>query len=33
MARLDDRAETVCADYAVANARIHVVDGVLGVSP
>lgn len=33
MARLGDRAETVCADYAVDNARIHVVDGVLGTSP
>jgi uncharacterized surface protein with fasciclin (FAS1) repeats len=32
MARFDDRAETVCADYAVANATIHVVDAVLGVS-
>ena len=30
MARFDDRAETVCADYAVANARIHVIDAVLG---
>lgn len=29
MARLNDRATTVCADYAVANARIHVIDGVL----
>jgi hypothetical protein len=29
MARLDDQAETVCADYLVANARIHVIDGVL----
>ena len=29
MARFGDRATTVCADYAVANARIHVVDGVL----
>jgi Fasciclin domain len=29
MARLDDRATTVCADYAVDNARIHVIDGVL----
>ncbi len=33
MARLDDRAETVCADYRVANARIHVIDGVLGELP
>jgi uncharacterized surface protein with fasciclin (FAS1) repeats len=29
MARFDDRAMTVCADYDVANARIHVIDGVL----
>jgi hypothetical protein len=28
-ARLGDRARTVCADYAVAGARIHVIDGVL----
>jgi uncharacterized surface protein with fasciclin (FAS1) repeats len=29
MARLDGRATTVCADYAVAGARIHVIDAVL----
>ena len=29
MARFGDRATTVCADYDVANASIHVVDGVL----
>jgi uncharacterized surface protein with fasciclin (FAS1) repeats len=29
MARFDGRATTVCADYDVANARIHVVDNVL----
>ena len=29
MARLGDGATTVCADYDVANARIHVIDGVL----
>jgi hypothetical protein len=29
MARLGDDATTVCADYDVANARIHVIDGVL----
>jgi hypothetical protein len=29
MVRLGDRATTVCADYDVANARIHVIDGVL----
>ena len=29
MVRFGDRATTVCADYDVANARIHVIDGVL----
>ena len=29
MVRFDDRATTVCADYAVANGRIHVIGGVL----
>ena len=29
MARLGDRATTVCADYDVANGRIHVIVGVL----
>jgi Fasciclin domain len=29
MARFDNRAMTVCADYDVANARIHIIDGVL----
>lgn len=29
-ARLGDRARTVCADYDVAGARIHVIDAVLG---
>jgi Fasciclin domain len=29
MVRLGDVATTVCADYDVANARIHVIDGVL----
>jgi uncharacterized surface protein with fasciclin (FAS1) repeats len=29
MARFGDSATTVCADYDVANARIHVIDGVL----
>lgn len=33
MARLADRADTVCADYQVANARIHVISGVLGELP
>lgn len=32
-ARLDERAETVCADYVTANAVIHVIDGVLGPLP
>jgi uncharacterized surface protein with fasciclin (FAS1) repeats len=29
MARFDHRATTVCADYDVANGRIHVIGGVL----
>jgi uncharacterized surface protein with fasciclin (FAS1) repeats len=29
MARFDDRATTVCADYDVANGRIHVIGRVL----
>jgi uncharacterized surface protein with fasciclin (FAS1) repeats len=29
MVELGHRAKTVCADYAAANARIHVVDAVL----
>jgi uncharacterized surface protein with fasciclin (FAS1) repeats len=33
MARFDSRAETLCADYSVANARIHVIDAVLGDAP
>jgi uncharacterized surface protein with fasciclin (FAS1) repeats len=33
MARLGDQAETVCADYRVANARIHIIDGLLGELP
>jgi uncharacterized surface protein with fasciclin (FAS1) repeats len=32
MAAFDDRAQTVCADYAVANGTIHVIDAVLGAS-
>ncbi|GGM29054.1 MULTISPECIES: fasciclin domain-containing protein [Micromonospora] len=32
-ARVADRAETVCADYRAAGARIHVVDAVLGNLP
>jgi len=33
MARIGDQAETVCADYRVANARIHIIDGLLGELP
>jgi uncharacterized surface protein with fasciclin (FAS1) repeats len=29
MVRFDNRASTVCADYDVANGRIHVIGGVL----
>jgi uncharacterized surface protein with fasciclin (FAS1) repeats len=29
MVRFDDRATTVCADYDVANGRIHVIGRVL----
>jgi len=29
MARMGDEATTVCADYDVANARIHVIDDVI----
>ncbi|MEV6812033.1 fasciclin domain-containing protein [Micromonospora sp. NPDC051296] len=32
-ARVDDRADTVCADYQVSNARIHVINHVLGTLP
>ncbi|WBB52736.1 fasciclin domain-containing protein [Verrucosispora sp. WMMD573] len=32
-ARLDDRAETVCADYRAGAARIHVINEVLGDLP
>ncbi|MEH1100860.1 fasciclin domain-containing protein [Micromonospora sp. CPCC 205561] len=32
-ARVADRAETVCADYRAAGARIHVIDEVLGDLP
>ena len=32
-ARLADRAETICADYRAAGARIHVIDKVLGNLP
>jgi uncharacterized surface protein with fasciclin (FAS1) repeats len=30
---VDDHAGTLCADYEVANARIHVIDGILGELP
>ncbi len=33
MARLGDRATTVCADYVAAGARIHVIDAVLSSPP
>ncbi|MEV5210898.1 fasciclin domain-containing protein [Micromonospora sp. NPDC053740] len=32
-ARLDDRADTVCADYQATNARIHIINAVLGALP
>ncbi|MEU1588028.1 fasciclin domain-containing protein [Micromonospora sp. NPDC005710] len=32
-ARLGDRADTVCADYQATNARIHIIDAVLGPLP
>ncbi|MEV2239785.1 fasciclin domain-containing protein [Micromonospora sp. NPDC049891] len=32
-ARLDDQAETVCADYRAGGARIHVINEVLGDLP
>ena len=32
-ARLGEVAMTVCSDYRVANATIHVIDGVLGELP
>ncbi|MCW3841371.1 fasciclin domain-containing protein [Micromonospora yasonensis] len=32
-ARLADQADTVCADYRVANARIHIINRVLGSLP
>jgi uncharacterized surface protein with fasciclin (FAS1) repeats len=31
--RIADRAETVCADYRAANARIHIINAVLGDLP
>ncbi|GIJ76782.1 Fasciclin domain-containing protein [Micromonospora phaseoli] len=32
-ARVDAHADTVCADYQAANARIHVINEVLGTLP
>ncbi|MDG4810137.1 fasciclin domain-containing protein [Micromonospora sp. WMMD1120] len=32
-ARLADRADTVCADYQATNARIHIINAVLGPLP
>ncbi|RAO10517.1 hypothetical protein MED15_05734 [Micromonospora noduli] len=31
--RLGDRADTVCADYQATNARIHIINAVLGPLP
>ncbi|KAB1941501.1 hypothetical protein F8271_14275 [Micromonospora sp. ALFpr18c] len=31
--RLADRADTVCADYRATNARIHLINAVLGPLP
>ena len=33
MIRLDGRAKTLCADYRVENASIHLINGVLGKLP
>lgn len=33
MIRLADRADTVCTDYDIDNARIHLINGVLGELP
>ncbi|MBQ1031662.1 fasciclin domain-containing protein [Micromonospora parva] len=32
-ARLADRADAVCADYRATNARIHIINAVLGALP
>ncbi|MCG5436638.1 fasciclin domain-containing protein [Micromonospora foliorum] len=32
-ARIGDRADTVCADYQATNARIHIINAVLGPLP
>jgi len=31
--QLNDRAGTLCGDYQAANARIHIIDGLLGDLP
>ncbi|GIF66732.1 hypothetical protein Ais01nite_47670 [Asanoa ishikariensis] len=33
MARIGDEATTVCADYRIANGRVHVINHVLGNFP
>ena len=33
MARIGDEAQTVCADYRIANGRVHVINHVLGNLP
>jgi uncharacterized surface protein with fasciclin (FAS1) repeats len=33
MARIGDEAQTVCADYRIANGRLHVINHVLGNLP
>jgi uncharacterized surface protein with fasciclin (FAS1) repeats len=33
MARIGEEAQTVCADYRIANGRIHVINHVLGNLP
>jgi uncharacterized surface protein with fasciclin (FAS1) repeats len=33
MAQLGDEARTVCADYRIANGRVHVINHVLGNLP
>ncbi|MEV4532564.1 fasciclin domain-containing protein [Asanoa sp. NPDC049518] len=33
MARIGDEATTVCADYRIANGRVHVINHVLGNLP
>jgi len=33
MARIGEEAQTVCADYRIANGRVHVINRVLGTLP